>query len=266
GISGASRELSEGFGALLAAVVLVWVGIWMHGKGQADAWQRYVREKLGQALGRGSGLFLLALVFVVVYREVFETILFFAALWGQGSRSSVVAGGAAGALALAVVGWALMRWSRRLPIARFFRYSAILIAVLAVVLAGKAVSALQEAGWLPVTWLDGWPRLEWLGLSPTLLGVAVQLLVVAVLVAGFAWSGRTARGAAACPAASATPGIQPRQGRKSASSAETGEGADDPFPHTGEDRPPLPPLAGNGRQLPPPSRERADNSLPRLRG
>ncbi|NLW95254.1 FTR1 family protein [Luteimonas wenzhouensis] len=197
GISGASRELSEGFGALLAAVVLVWVGIWMHGKGQADAWQRYVREKLGQALGRGSGLFLLALVFVVVYREVFETILFFAALWGQGSRSSVVAGGAAGALALAVVGWALMRWSRRLPIARFFRYSAILIAVLAVVLAGKAVSALQEAGWLPVTWLDGWPRLEWLGLSPTLLGVAVQLLVVAVLVAGFAWSGRKARAAAA---------------------------------------------------------------------
>src|SRR5690606_2991292 len=145
GISGASRELSEGFGALLAAVVLVWVGIWMHGKGQADAWQRYVREKLGQALGRGSGLCLLAVGFVVVYREVFDTSLFFAALWGQGSRGSVVAGGAAGALALAVVGWAMMRWSRRLPIARFFRYSAIVIAVLGVVLAGKAVSALQEA-------------------------------------------------------------------------------------------------------------------------
>src|SRR5690606_23574621 len=37
GISGASRELTEGFAALFAAVVLVWVGIWMHGKSQAGA-------------------------------------------------------------------------------------------------------------------------------------------------------------------------------------------------------------------------------------
>ena len=194
-ISGASRELSEGFGALLAAVVLIWVGIWMHGKSQADAWQRYVHEKLGHALGRGSGLLLLGLVFVVVYREVFETILFFAALWGQGSRTGVLAGGATGALALAVVGWALMRYSRRLPIAQFFRYSSILIAVLAVVLAGKAVSALQEAGRLPVAWLDGWPRLEWLGVYPTLQGVGAQLAVAAVLVLGFVWSARSARSA-----------------------------------------------------------------------
>lgn len=196
-ISGASRELSEGFGALLAAGVLVWVGIWMHGKSHADAWQRYVHDRLGQVLGRGSGLLLLGLVFVVVYREVFETILFFAALWGQGSRGSVLAGGVSGALALAAVGWALMRYSRRLPIAQFFRYSSILIAVLAVVLAGKAVSALQEAGYVPVAWLDGWPRAELLGVSPTLQGVAVQGAVVVVLVAGFWWSNRTARAAAA---------------------------------------------------------------------
>src|SRR5690606_11143551 len=196
-ISGASRELSEGFGALLAAVVLVWVGIWMHGKSHVDAWQRYVHDRLGRVLGRGSGLLLLGLVFVVVYREVFETILFFAALWGQGSRGSVLAGGATGALALAVVGWALMRYSRRLPIAQFFRYSSILIAVLAVVLAGKAVSALQEAGYVPVAWLDGWPRAELLGLYPTLQGVAAQAAVVLVLAIGFAWSNRSARTAAA---------------------------------------------------------------------
>src|SRR5690606_30078709 len=90
-ISGAARELTEGFGSLLAAIVLVWVGIWMHGKSHADAWQQYVRQKLGGALGRNSGWFLLALAFVVVYREVFETILFFAAIWNQGSKASVLA-------------------------------------------------------------------------------------------------------------------------------------------------------------------------------
>src|SRR5690606_7557617 len=119
-----------------------------------------------------SGLFLLGLVFVVVYREVFETILFYAAIWNQGNAGSVVAGGATAAVLLAVTGWLMMRYSRRLPIGQFFRYSSLLIAVLAVVLMGKAVSALQEAGYLPITWIDGAPRVELLGLYPTVQGIA----------------------------------------------------------------------------------------------
>lgn len=196
-ISGASRELSEGFGSLLAAVVLVWVGIWMHGKSHADAWQRYVRDKLGHALGRTSGIFLLGLVFVVVYREVFETILFYAAIWNQGQHGSVVAGGAAAALVLVAIGWVMLRYSRRLPIGQFFRYSALLIAVLAVVLIGKAVAALQEAGYLPIRWIDGGPRVELLGVSPTIEGLLAQAGIALVLVLGFAWSNRSARAPAA---------------------------------------------------------------------
>ncbi|MDP1908941.1 MAG: FTR1 family protein, partial [Hyphomicrobium sp.] len=80
-VSGAGREMTEGFGAIFAAVVLVSVGIWMHGKSQADAWQRYIREKMNRALSRGSAWFLFGLAFLVVYREVFETILFYAAKW-----------------------------------------------------------------------------------------------------------------------------------------------------------------------------------------
>ncbi|MEL1265732.1 cytochrome c/FTR1 family iron permease [Pseudoxanthomonas putridarboris] len=192
-ISGASRELTEGFGSLLAAVVLVWVGIWMHGKSHADAWQRYVREKLGHALSRQSGIFLLGLVFVVVYREVFETILFFAAIWNQGGQGSVVAGGAAAALVLVAIAWMMLRYSRRLPIGQFFRYSSWLIAVLAVVLAGKAVSALQEAGYLPITWFEGGLRVEMLGIYPTLQGVGAQIGIALLLVVGFILSGRSSQ-------------------------------------------------------------------------
>src|SRR3546814_19849293 len=63
-ISGASRELTEGFAALFAAAVLVSVGIWMHGKITADAWQRYIREKLSHALSLGCicVIFCLAIV------------------------------------------------------------------------------------------------------------------------------------------------------------------------------------------------------------
>ena len=190
-ISGASRELTEGFGSLLAALVLMWVGIWMHGKSHADDWQRYVREKLGHALSKKSGIFLMGLVFIVVYREVFETILFFTAIWNQGHKASVVAGGVTAALVLVVIGWMMMRYSRRLPIGEFFRYSSWLIAVLAVVLTGKAISALQEAGYLPVTWLEWGLRVELLGIYPTLQGAAAQLGVILLLVIGFTLSSRS---------------------------------------------------------------------------
>jgi high-affinity iron transporter len=190
-VSGASRELTEGFGSLLAAAVLVSVGLWMHGKAQADVWQRYVREKLSRALSARSAWLLLLLAFVVVYREVFETILFFIALCSEGSSLPVIAGGVAGAGALAIIAWALLRYSRRLPITQFFSLSSILIAVLAVVLAGKGVAALQEAG-LVDTWpMPGVPRVEWLGIYPTRESVFLQAATTAVLVLGFWYTGRT---------------------------------------------------------------------------
>jgi len=191
-ISGASRELTEGFGALFAAAVLLSVGIWMHGKSQADAWQRYIRDKLSQALSRRSAWFLFLLTFVVVYREVFETILFYAALWSPATAPAVLGGAGAAVVALAAIAWAMLRYSRKLPIGTFFAFSAALVAVLAVVLAGKGVAALQEAGMISVSAVRGWPRIEVLGIYATLQTLAAQLAVLAVLIAGFLYNRRAA--------------------------------------------------------------------------
>jgi high-affinity iron transporter len=191
-VSGANRELTEGFGSILAAVILLFVGIWMHGKAQADEWQRYIREKVGQALSRKSAWFLFGLAFVAVYREVFETILFFTALSAEGRLAPLIGGAAAAAALLAVIAVLMFRFSRKLPIAKFFSYSSALIAVLAVVLAGKGVAALQEAGMIGVTPLGWAPRVEILGLYPTLEGLLAQGATLAVLLVGFA---RNRRGA-----------------------------------------------------------------------
>jgi len=185
GVSGAGRELTEGFGSLLAAAVLLFVGVWMHGKAQAGAWQAYVREKLDKALARGSAWFLFGLAFVAVYREVFETILFFAAMGAEGNGLALGAGIAAGAALLALTAWAMLRFSARLPIARFFAYSAALIAVLAVVLAGKGLAALQESGLIGVTVLDGFPRSPMLGIFPTMETMLAQAATIALLALGF---------------------------------------------------------------------------------
>jgi high-affinity iron transporter len=196
-ISGASRELTEGFGSLLAAAVLLFVGIWMHGKAQAGQWQRYIREKLNNALARDSRWFLFSLAFIAVYREVFETILFFTAMAAEGSIGSLVAGGLVGVAVLAVIAVAMLRFSQRLPIGKFFSYSSALVAILAVVLAGKGIAALQEAGLLAIHPLAAVPRISILGLFPTLQGVLAQAATLVALLVGFAWNRRTSRKLAA---------------------------------------------------------------------
>jgi high-affinity iron transporter len=184
-ISGAGRELTEGFGSLLAAAILLFVGIWMHNKAQAGAWQAYVKEKLDKALSHGSNWFLFGLAFIAVYREVFETIIFFAALGEQGDGVELVAGIAAAAVALGLVAWAMLRFSAKLPIAKFFSYSSALIAVLAVVLAGKGFGALQESGMIGVTPLSGFPRILVLGILPTVQTLAAQAVTILLLLLGY---------------------------------------------------------------------------------
>jgi high-affinity iron transporter len=192
GISGASRELTEGFGSVLAAVVLLSVGIWMHGKAQADQWQRYIREKMAKALSGGSAWLLFGLAFIVVYREVFETILFYAALWTQGNGGTILAGSLSACATLAVIAWAMLRYSRRLPISKFFTYSSWLMAILTVVLAGKGIAALQEAGIVSIAPLHSVPRISLVGLFPTAQTVVAQVLMIVALAIGFAFNRRKA--------------------------------------------------------------------------
>jgi high-affinity iron transporter len=188
-VSGATRELTEGFGSVLAALVLLFVGIWMHGKAQADEWQRYIKEKLGDAVAGGSAWFLFLLAFIAVYREIFETILFYVALAAEGNVGALVAGALSGALVLAGVAVAMLKFSQKLPISKFFAYSSALVAVLAVVLAGKGIAALQEAGLIGVTPVNV-PRISMLGLFPTREVVVAQVATFVVLMLGFAWNRR----------------------------------------------------------------------------
>jgi high-affinity iron transporter len=189
-ISGADRELTEGFGSLIAAAILLFVGIWMHGKAQAGAWQAYVRDKLDKALSGNSVWFLFGLSFIAVYREVFETIIFFAALGGEGNGVALVAGIALALALLALTAWAMLKLSRALPIGKFFAYSAALIAVLAVVLAGKGFAALQEAGLIGVTPLESFPRSVVLGVYPTLETILAQGVMALLLAGGFLYTRR----------------------------------------------------------------------------
>ena len=49
-LSGATREVTEGITALVAAVVLLYMGFWMHNKSYANRWQSFLQEQLRTAL------------------------------------------------------------------------------------------------------------------------------------------------------------------------------------------------------------------------
>lgn len=191
-ISGANREVTEGLSSLFAAAVLLSVGVWMHQKSAAGKWQAYLHEKMSAALSRRSALFLFGLSFIAVYREVFETILFYAAMWDQGQNGAVLLGLGAGSASLAVISLLLLKFSARLPIGKFFEISSWLVAVLAVVLTGKGIAALQEAGWIAPHAIAA-PRLEVLGIYPSTVGLAAQVIVLLALVAFFMRDAHRAR-------------------------------------------------------------------------
>jgi high-affinity iron transporter len=191
-ISGASRELTEGYASLFAAFVLLTVGLWMHQKSVAGHWQRYLQNNLSGILRGRSAWLLAGLAFLMVYREVFETILFYAALSHEGNGAALLGGLVAGATVLALISTALLKFSARLPIGKFFSVSSILIAVLAVVLAGKGAEALQEAGILSVQTLP-LPRIELVGVFPSVQTLLLQGLVALAAIAGFVYNARSAR-------------------------------------------------------------------------
>jgi high-affinity iron transporter len=191
GISGANRELTEGITALLAAAMLLYVGWWLHNRSNAQAWNRFIREQINTALGKRTLWAMAGISFLVVYRELFEVILFYETLWSQAGaagQAAVLWGVAAAVLLLALIGGMILRYSVRLPIGQFFAVTSSLLALMAVVFVGNGVAALQEAGMLETTTV-GFVSLPLLGIHPTAQSLVLQALTLA-LIAGGLWSTR----------------------------------------------------------------------------
>ncbi|MBX8483580.1 cytochrome c/FTR1 family iron permease [Pseudomonas cichorii] len=182
-VSGAQRELLEGATALFASVMVLWLGVWMHDRRHADAWQDYVKSSL---VGGGGRFGFAVLAFFSVYRELFEVILFYETLWlqaGPAGHNAVLAGGATALVLLVGLAWVILRGSAKLPLSLFFGINAALLCALSVVFAGHGVKALQEAGIFgtrPVPFFE----FDWLGIHAdaySLSAQAVALLAIAVL-------------------------------------------------------------------------------------
>jgi high-affinity iron transporter len=212
-LSPAHREALEGGTMVVATAVLFYVSYWLLSKMEVVKWNHFVKSKVQDALNSGSALALASAAFLAVYREGFETVLFYKALFVAGTAAGVmpvVAGIVAGSVVLVAVYVAISRFGVRLPLKPFFAVTSAFLYYMAFVFAGKGVAELQEGGLIGTTILSWAPRVPALGIYPTAesLGAQGVLLVLAVvaLVWNFGIEPRRARAAAVKVPAARTSG------------------------------------------------------------
>ncbi len=187
-ISGARREIVEGVTSLMAAVILFYVSYWLISKADVKKWKEYVRSKTQGALTRKSGLTLAFISFLAVYREAFETMLFYQALFYQTGSSAihVIYGLAAGVAVVFIIAFLMYRFTLRIPLKYFFSFTSVFLYLLCFILLGKGILELQEAGIISSTTADFIPYVDTLGIYPsyeTAVPQAVLLLLAFSLFA-----------------------------------------------------------------------------------
>lgn len=186
------RELLEAITALLAVAMLFAVTFWLVARLEHRHWMEFMRARVSSAIAAGTGLAFATLGFTAVYREGFETVLFYQALtlFAEGLLVWVALGVVVAAVALAVVAYAVLKLGRRLPLKPLLMSGATVLLLLSVAFVGNAVRSLQEGDWISVTPIEGgWARLpiylaELTGIHPTRQGLLAQAALLAIYVAG----------------------------------------------------------------------------------
>lgn len=185
-LSGVEREALEGGTQLAAASVLFWVSYWLVSKAQAERWQAFVKRRAEAALGRGALLGFGVLAFAVVFREGFETVLFYEAIsagaGGPSGQSALAAGFLTGCGLLVVAYISFLRLGKKIPLAAFFNVTGGLLYFMAFKFAGAGIYELQAASVLSQTPLGFFPDSDvlrqWFGVYPYAESLALQAVLV----------------------------------------------------------------------------------------
>ena len=191
-LSGQHRESMEGFISVFAAVALFYVGYWLHTRTEAKRWQAFIQDKVKNILSGKKVFGLVGISFFAVYREAFEVVLFYQALWlqNENNHGAVIWGFVAGLAALVGVTFAILKLGLRIPLKYFFGATGTLLYIMAFIFAGNGIKELQAAGWVPSTPVGFPPQVPLLGIYPTVETLAAQALMLLAFVTTSVWMAR----------------------------------------------------------------------------
>lgn len=183
-ITHTGKEMLEGITSLITVAVLFYTTNWLFHKAYVVDWMAFIKEESGRAMAAGSLLGLIALGFTVVYREGFETVLFYQTMLFNTDAASVLTGFVGGSVILIGLAYAILKLSVRLPIRPFFSITGGLLLLMAFRFTGMGIHALQEAGIFGESRLSFIPAhdllKEILGVYPYLETLLAQVILLAV--------------------------------------------------------------------------------------
>ncbi len=179
---------------LIAVAMITYMVVWMrrHSKGLRAA----LEGSAAHALAVGSTAALVAMAFLAVLREGFETSVFMLAAFQDSTDTSAAGAGAViGLVAAILLGIALYGGGVRINLSKFFRATGLVLVLVAAGLLATSIHTAHEAGWLnalqaqaiDLTWLvkpgtvSGSLLTGMLGLQPSpTVGEAAAYLLYAV--------------------------------------------------------------------------------------
>jgi high-affinity iron transporter len=191
-LSGASRELIEAIAGVSAVAVLFWVSFWVLNKIETKKWIEFVKSKVWKATTTGSVMVFVLLSFFTVYREGFETVLFYQAMLSYAKHMElfVILGMIIGLAVIIGVAFIVRKLGKKLPLRVLFGLTMGIGAYMSITFLGNAIREFQEVGYITTTHLFGIiPRLDvnlatMTGIHPTLETVVAQLTLLSVYLVG----------------------------------------------------------------------------------
>ena len=194
-LSGASRELIEAIAGISAVAVLFWVSFWVLNKIETKKWIEFVKSKVWKATTTGSVMVFVLLSFFTVYREGFETVLFYQAMLSYAKHMEifVILGMIIGLAVIIGVAFIVRKLGKKLPLRVLFGLTMGIGAYMSITFLGNAIREFQEVGYITTTHLFGIiPRLDvnlatMTGIHPTLETVVAQLILLSVYLVGSAY-------------------------------------------------------------------------------
>lgn len=191
-VAGASKALIEAIAGVSAVAVLFWVSFWILNKVETKKWIEFVKAKVWKATTTGSVMVFVMLSFFTVYREGFETVLFYQAMisFAKYMEWYVAAGLLIGLGVITGITFVIRKLGKKLPLRVLFGLTMGIGAYMSIAFMGNAVREFQEVGYISTTDLIGTvPRLDinmaaMTGIHPTLETIVAQVVLLAVYLAG----------------------------------------------------------------------------------
>jgi len=176
-------ELLEGSLTITAVFLLVYVGFWLHKKSSIEQWKEFIQQKIKSETGKASFWGIFSLSFLVVFREIFESILFISTvdIQSRGEHRLYILLGCLIAFALIIVLYFIFtKVSKNIPFKKIINFSIAILSVLAVTLIGKGIHSFQEAGIINQSFLN-FEAIDLLGIFPTWQTLSAQIAMIIFL-------------------------------------------------------------------------------------